>query len=235
MPSKPQLFLIHFAGGNRYSFDFMIPFLTKFNVITLELPGRGNRIKEGLINDLELASEDIYSQILNKLNASKFVIFGHSMGAIITLKVASMLEHFGAPPSHLFVSGHEGPNICKNKKRYLLNDSELIQEIRKFGGTSDVIIQNNDFLEYFLPIIRADLEIAEKQSDFKLTVSIPIYALMGSKEENAHKISNWVNFTNSDFKAQLFNGGHFFIYDYPKEISAMITKTFENSNNLKTR
>jgi external thioesterase TEII len=48
MMEKPQLFLLHFAGGSCYSFQFMLPYLKDFNVLPIELPGRGRRIKESL-------------------------------------------------------------------------------------------------------------------------------------------------------------------------------------------
>ena len=76
---KPQLFLLHFAGGNCYSFQFMIPLLNNFSVIPLELAGRGARINEPLKRNLYSAAQDIKNQILNKLDGSNFIIYGHGI------------------------------------------------------------------------------------------------------------------------------------------------------------
>ncbi len=50
---KTQLFLLHFAGGNYYSFRFMFPQLNEFEIIPVELPGRGKRMKENLLKDFD--------------------------------------------------------------------------------------------------------------------------------------------------------------------------------------
>ncbi|MDN3695550.1 hypothetical protein QWZ06_26630 [Chryseobacterium tructae] len=45
--SKPQIFLLHYAGGDRNSFRPLIEGLqSHFQVETPELPGRGNRMSE---------------------------------------------------------------------------------------------------------------------------------------------------------------------------------------------
>ena len=49
---KPQLFLLHFAGGNKYSFNFLKKYLeSAFELVSIELPGRGDRMSEKLITD----------------------------------------------------------------------------------------------------------------------------------------------------------------------------------------
>src|ERR1043166_8245649 len=85
---KPQLFLLHFAGGNCYSFQFMMPLLRDFEVVSLELPGRGKRINEPLVTNFDLAANDILRQLRQKLASSSFLIYGHSMGAYLALRVS---------------------------------------------------------------------------------------------------------------------------------------------------
>ncbi|WP_299314967.1 thioesterase domain-containing protein [uncultured Aquimarina sp.] len=226
---KPQLFLLHFAGGNCYSYQFMIPFIDEFIVIPLELPGRGNRINESLKRDLNSAAEDICNQILKKLNGSHFMIYGHSLGAILALKVTSMLEGLNRYPSYLFASGDEGPSVNEEKKRYLLDDEGLIQELIKFGGISTEIIESKEFLDYYLPILRADFEIAGKITNSYSVINTPIFSMMGDMEEDVGEISNWEKFTKSFFEYKIFKGGHFFIYDYPEEIVEIISKSYHKS------
>ncbi len=70
--NKPQLFLLHFAGGNRYSFQFLLPQLSAFNVVALELPGRGNRLNEPLLDNFNEAASDLYQQVTDRLVAPHF-------------------------------------------------------------------------------------------------------------------------------------------------------------------
>src|SRR5262249_8544650 len=108
---RPQLFLLHFAGGNCYSFQFIMPLLQRFEIIPLELPGRGRRMKESLLKDFDLAAQDIYHQLTGKLTSASFIIYGHSMGAYLALRVANMLEKAGKFPAFVIVSGNAGPGI----------------------------------------------------------------------------------------------------------------------------
>ena len=89
---KPQLFIIHFAGGNGFSFDFMHTYLEEFQIEAIELPGRGMRSNEMLIRDFETAANDIYRQVKNKLSSKYFLIYAHSMGALLALRGTKMLE-----------------------------------------------------------------------------------------------------------------------------------------------
>ncbi|WP_268225843.1 thioesterase II family protein [Sinomicrobium oceani] len=224
---KSQLFLLHFAGGNCYSFQFLTPLLKNFSVIPLELPGRGNRIDEKFKKNMTEATKDIYNQILPKLDCTDFVIYGHSLGAILALRVTYMLEQINKSPSAIFVSGNAGPNI-KVKKRSSLKDEDLIEELIYLGGAPEVVLKNPDFLNYFLPILRADLKIAENVTHFEASVNSPIFAMMGDTEENVSQISNWATFTKNTFKYQIFKGGHFFIHKYPSEIANIFKKNLNN-------
>jgi surfactin synthase thioesterase subunit len=60
MKRKAQLFLLHFAGGNIYSFNTITPGLKNLEVIPLELPGRGRRMQKGLLKDFDLAANDFF-------------------------------------------------------------------------------------------------------------------------------------------------------------------------------
>ena len=224
---KPQLFLIHFAGGNAYSFQFMLPYLNDFEVIQLELPGRGKRIKEKLLTEYHEAGEDMYQQILARQTSSVYLIYGHSLGAYLTLRVAGMLERAGRAPSYLLVSGNPGPGIRDSKKRYLFDHNEFVKELRGLGGVPEEVFQNKELFEFFEPILRADFELAERNDmQEEKAVNIPMYALMGTKEEDRDKISNWNRFTKSSFQSAILEGDHFFIFKHPKHIATLIKQCY---------
>jgi len=134
---RPQLFLIPFAGGSHYSFQFITPFLDEFEVIPLELPGRGKRLGEALLRDFDIAAQDILNQVMVKLKNSTYLIYGHSMGAYLSLRVSGLLERLGRPPAYLIVSGNPGPGALDrmpSKRRYLMKPDEFKAELREIGG-----------------------------------------------------------------------------------------------------
>ncbi|REH54909.1 surfactin synthase thioesterase subunit [Tenacibaculum gallaicum] len=234
-----KVFLLHFAGGSSYSFDFLKPFLPNcFEFIPLELPGRGKRIEEELIKNKEVAIEDYVRQIKLLHEGVPFMIFGHSMGADLGFYVTKRLEKSLLFPEYLFVSGNPGPkketyDLVKEKSkklRYKLSDDELKEELREIGGMPEEVLQDNDIFDFFKPIIRADFQVLEDDNTLSKNIVIksPIYALMGKKEEHSSRIDNWKNYTSSSFNCSLFKGNHFFIYDHPENISAIIKEAFSN-------
>ncbi len=233
---KPQLFLLHFAGGNRYSFDFLKSYIgSEYEFHPIELPGRGKRFGEELLKTKDLVIQDYVNQIKNKRNRQPYVVYGHSMGATLGLSVVKHLEDVSDAPLQLIVSGNPGPGADGlsgengKKQRHLMNDEELKEELRMLGGVPEEVLQNKDLYEFFSPIMRADFEVLEKDhfSEEGMVINTSIHALMGTKEERNSKIENWKNFTSSDFSYKLIEGGHFFIQDHPKEMATTIKSFYK--------
>lgn len=226
---KPQLFLLHFAGGNVYSFQFMVSLLRDFDVVPLELPGRGRRVQEALLKDFNLAAADLHKQIMQKISSPVFLIYGHSMGASLALRVANMLEQSGKYPAYVIVSGNAGPGAEHTKNRYLMGREDFTRELESLGGIPPEFIKNDELYEFFDPILRADFEIAERtgMTADEVPVKAPIIAMMGSEETKVDQISNWGKFTLSQFSAEIFKGGHFFIHDHPEKIANTIKSCYK--------
>lgn len=228
MTNKPQLFLLHFAGGNTYSFQFLKQYLPEFEFLPLELPGRGRRIKETLITEFDHAVEDIYNQVLKHLRGAAFMIYGHSMGSVIALKVAANLEISGFNPLQIIVSGNPGPGIRENKSRYLMEQDVFKEELRSIGGVPEEVLANEELFNFFVPILKADFEVVEKNEMILFNpVKAPIYAIMGAEEEKAAQIINWKNFTLSNFQYQILEGNHFFIYRHAAQIAGIIRECYK--------
>jgi external thioesterase TEII len=220
---KPKLFIFHFAGGNAYSFRFLHPFLRDFDVIAPELPGRGRRIGEPLLNDFRLAVLDMYRQVSHQLTDTPVILYGHSLGAYLAFAVTDMLEKEGRPASHLLVSGNAGPGIREPRYRYLLNNDEFLEELKKLGGIPKEFLTDKNLFNFFEPLLRADFELAERNDlAAAAPVNTPLFALMGSHEEHVEQISNWRNFTRSQFDHELLEGDHFFIYQHANQIADTI-------------
>ncbi len=126
-----QLFLLHFAGGNKYSYNFLQSKLkSDIEFIPIELPGRGARFEENLIRDKEEAIQDLFLQIKDKRNGKPYVIYGHSMGAILGFSVTEMLEKENDAPNYLIVSGNPGPLEDHSfSLRYNLDDETFKKRI----------------------------------------------------------------------------------------------------------
>jgi external thioesterase TEII len=226
--TKPKLFLLHFAGGNCYSYNFILPKLKNFETIVLELPGRGKRMNEKLVNDFDTAASDIFNQICGKLSDEPFMIYGHSMGSYLALRVTNMLAKIGKFPAYIIVSGNPGPGVNDKKNRYLAHGEDFITELKKLGGVPPELFENKELFDFFEPILRSDFEVAEKNLiEQEPPVQCPIYAIMGDKEEKPDQIGAWANYTQSDFNKEILTGDHFFIYQHAQHIADVIRKCYD--------
>lgn len=230
---RPQLFLLHFAGGSCYSFQFLTPLLSDFEVVCLELPGRGKRLDEPLLKEFDEAATDLYNQIMRNLTNDKFLIYGHSMGAYLSLRVANMLEKAGKYAAGIIVSGNAGPGIWNPEKkiRYLLGKSDFIAELQLLGGVPRELIENEEMFSFFEPVLRADFEIAERNGlEEEPAIQAQLFAIMGSLEDNVAAISNWSRFTKGRFKAEVLEGDHFFIHRHPNRIARIISSCYHEES-----
>ncbi|OQP46299.1 thioesterase II family protein [Niastella populi] len=226
-----QVFLLHFSGGSVNSFNFLKPFLPKyFEFHPLELPGRGKRIKEKLLSVESEAIDDLINQINSLRNNKPYIIFGHSLGAQLGLRVTKKLEELGDSPKKLIVAGNAGPGTGNiDKCRSTISDEELKEELLSLGGVPKEVLENDELFGFFSPIMRSDFKILEKgeplEAGFKLNT--PIVAVMGDKEETVEDIENWRNFTTGTFKSYILEGNHFFIHDHPAELVRIITNSYD--------
>ena len=236
---KHQLFLLHFAGGSCYSFDFLKKHLSsEIEFIPLELPGRGKRFDSKLIRTKKSAVQDYLEQIKALRNDQPYLVYGHSMGATLALNITKQMEDLNDPPYHLFVSGNCGPDIKrvneeeeKRGKRHLMEDAEFKEELRELGGVPEEVLGSDELYHFFSPILRADFEVLEQDDQMEkgIRLKTPIYALMGSDEKYKAEIDNWKRFTTASFQQQILKGDHFFIHDHPKGIADIIKLTIKNN------
>lgn len=226
---RTTIFFLHFAGGNCFSYQFLYPFLIEYNIVPLELPGRGRRVKENLLFDFNAALQDVFQQI-KKYGVTDFIIFGHSLGAYLAFGVSQLLQNSDIRPRFVVVSGNPGPGIGSKKTRHLMNDQDFVAELKELGGMPSELLDNQELLDFVLPIIRADFTLAENNSLTLATkLNCPIFAMMGNEEEHASDIRNWNNLTHSAFHYKIFDGGHFFLHAHPYKIAEFIKEADDRS------
>lgn len=231
-----QLFLLHFAGGNCYSYDFLKRKIKdkKISMYALELPGRGKRHNENLVLNKREAIQDYVKQIKNLRNKEPYIIYGHSMGATLGFSVVKEMEQENDAPLQLVVTGNAGPGLKVfdeddseiKKDRYTLPDSEFKDVLRELGGIPEEVLEHKELYDFFGPIIRADFQVLETGGFIEQNIKIdcPIHAIMGESEKRVHLIDNWKNYTTANFKSLTLPGNHFFIHEYPEEIASILLK-----------
>lgn len=230
MKKTTNLFCLPFAGGNKYSYrEFADKAPSFLNVITLEYPGRGTRMKDPLVSDINEFVNDIYRQISPLVKNGDYAIYGHSLGGLITyLLTLKLMENNHKLPVHLFITGTTGPSAISRteKKRHLLEKKEFFEEIRELNGMPEEILNNEELLHYFEPILRSDFKVSEDYIyQEHVPLNIPVTVITGTEEDmELEDIQLWQKETNHVVDFKRMPGKHFFIFQHSFKIIEIISK-----------
>uniref|UniRef100_A0A450X5E4 Medium-chain acyl-[acyl-carrier-protein] hydrolase n=1 Tax=Candidatus Kentrum sp. MB TaxID=2138164 RepID=A0A450X5E4_9GAMM len=211
-----RLFCLPFAGGNTLTYRAWSQWLPReVDLCPVRLPGREGRFKEACYQDAVPLAQALASGLSSRLDLP-FAFFGHSMGALVAFELARVLRRQGGPePFCLMVSGREAPHLPLSRKAYHdLPDPELIDELRNYGGTPEIVLQNEEIMEIFLPTIRADFAIGETYAYVQeAPLGCPIRAFGGETDHLVSKadLDVWRQHTIDSFGLHMFSGGHFYL------------------------
>ncbi len=227
------LFTLPFAGGSAANyFNWKTYLHNDIQLIPIEYSGRGRRIKESLYTDIHEMNEDIFGFIQNEILDCEYMIFSHSLGALLAFELLHKIKQNNLPlPLHIFFSGRYAPNTNKAEDKILhnLTYEEFKTEILKMGGTTSEIFEHPELTKLFLPVLRNDIKIAEtyKFVDNRTPLNCDFSILTGKDEDyTIEQLAGWKKLTSGRCDFYQFQGGHFFINEEREKVVEIINKKF---------
>lgn len=227
------MFFIPYAGGSSLSYQACYNYLSEeVEPVSIELAGRGKRYQEPLYNDLDEAICDVSKAIESEINGEDYLIFGHSMGAVIAYEAYYKIKEKGLQmPKALVLSGRPTPNIIRNRINVREYDDEAFVKLISFYGGLPKDFERPEVRELFLPIMKSDFTILDEYEyiDKEEKIKSNLVVLCGKRDFSApeREVEKWVDFAGADFSLYTFPEGHFFINDHFEEIAKIITEQFE--------
>ncbi|MFK4763251.1 thioesterase II family protein [Desulfobaculum sp. SPO524] len=228
--SGPPLFCFAHAGGSADIYrQWHSPLAGCVTIYPMELPGRGRRMAEAYCSSVAFAAKMAAQGIAACMPAGEYYIFGHSLGSIVALETVRQLERQGErPPSTLFVSGRYPPHIQQDFKQMHQASTEcLLDELRRLGGTPEEVLQNKDFLNELLPVVRDDFRLVETHvSAAGPPVTCPICVYCGDSDQDSpcHLLGRWEELTTGACSVKLFPGGHFYLYEAENNVPGVLAQ-----------
>lgn len=207
-------------------------------IVPVELPGRGVRFTEELCDYMDQLIDDLYRRLEQRFIEEDYMLFGHSMGSWIVYYLANRIMQQGIRfPKHLFLSGKEAPHLNKvDSISYAMENKEFAEKIYHLGGTPLEFLENEELREVFIPILRNDYKLVqtcqyeEPAKPFDCGITI----FNGNKDELTEEdINEWSRYTSREFQVHHFNGGHFFIHDYAKQILQTMSSVIQKKERVK--
>jgi surfactin synthase thioesterase subunit/acyl carrier protein len=252
--AKARLFCFPFAGGGLVSFRSWPRLLDhSVEMVAVEPPGRGTRISETAVDDLDTFVERLLPEMIDWLDRPS-AFFGHCVGGLTMVATLRALpeasERF---IKHLFACGVKPPHLLKRRGAfednlayemmlhrdfdsrippYAQTDEIFADIIRRFDTPgSDRFLATPKLRQALLPTIRAEFGMAYNYSYRPAApFSFPIASFVGDADPwvSAKDSAAWGELTRGRFTNHLRKGSHFLMADDREYILQTINKEFAN-------
>lgn len=226
MTRVSKLICFPYAGGNAASYNELREQLRgRVDVVTIELPGRGRRAGEALRSRLLDLVDDI-DDASERHRREPYALFGHSMGATLAWELTRRIAAKGrTAPQHVFISGRQAPSLPNKFRRWDLARGEFLDMLRNLGGCPPELLDNEELLEFFEPVLRADFEAVETHpARTPVPQDIPMTVLIGENDEvSLDEARAWQRESVHDISLFRLPGNHFFLFDQWQTVAKIIT------------
>jgi surfactin synthase thioesterase subunit len=219
---------LHHAGGDKYSWRRYQDALPKgIEAISLEIPGRGDRFSEPLLNNMEEITSDLFQQALAHIQ-QPYVLVGKSMGALMGYLLLHRMAQAGLPlPLHVFFGSRKCPASYSGHIRIAHQESNHFWKgVESYGGLPQMLLEHQELKELYEPILRADFSALE-QYEHVSRPPLPLSAtIMTGKTDSISLESThgWSDHFSGEVDFLDLPGGHFFMHEQAYTISAMIAE-----------
>lgn len=206
-----------YAGGGSAAFTGWAEALPEdVELSAVRLPGRESRMLQRPYSELDALLPDL-AQAVSSYCREPYVLFGHSMGALIAYAYARRLCDAGLRgPEHLIVSGRRAPQLTHNRPAiHDLPDDALLERLREFGGTTDELLSDPRAMRLVMPGLRADLQLNDTyRYRPEPPLDCPVTAFGGREDSHVDEfgIAAWADRTTGPFAMYMLEGGHFFLH-----------------------
>ena len=253
--AKARIFCFPFAGGGVVSFRAWGElFNGAVELVAVEAPGRGTRINETAVDDVDTFVEGLLPEMIEWLDRPA-AFFGHCLGGLTMFATLRALPETSARfIRHAFACGVRPPHLLKRRGEFednLAYDMMLHREfdarLPPFAQTDDIfadIIRQFDtpaanrmleiprLRQVLLPTIRAEFRMAYNyQYRPGEPFSFPISSFVGDSDPwvSEEDSASWGELTRGGFTNHVCKGSHFLMAEDGGYILEAINSEFVNS------
>jgi len=195
-------------------------------LLAVQLPGREGRFVEPCLTRLD----DVLDRLLPVLRPwldRPFVLFGHSLGALLAFETARALRRARWPqPGRLIVSGRIPPQMPMTRRAFHdLPDAELLREVRRFNSASTSLLDDPGMASLALPILRGDFALHDTYSyreEPPLDIPFSVFGGVADDTTAVDKLKGWQVQSTRRITVNLFPGDHFFIESARNDVLSVL-------------
>ncbi|MEV4690547.1 alpha/beta fold hydrolase [Micromonospora echinospora] len=209
------LFCLPHAGGSAATYrDWHGLLGPRIPTVAVDFPGRGRRMREAPYTSAADLVEWLLAEHLERMRSGPFALFGHSMGGLLAFQLTYELVRRGLPcPRRLFVSAALPPACPHRGSLHTLSDTQLVQALHRLNGTPSEVLEHPQLIDFMLPVLRADLRIAETWT-FRPTVKLDVpVSLLGGRGDPlvpSDMLDLWRIHLAGEVVTRTYAGDHFY-------------------------
>jgi len=231
---KPRLVCFPHAGASTMTYNSWRAVLAgQFDVSIVDPPGRIGRPDENPASTMAELLSSMGQRAEPRLRPP-FLLYGHSLGALVAFELARTLTAQGRAPALLVVSGRNGPSVgAATTDIHNLPDSDLLHAVDQLDRSMPALQDNPELAELFLPVLRADLRLAETYGyHADRPLSCPILSIQGEDDPVVTRpgVATWAAETTGHCTFSWLPGEHLFhlrgtrfVTELPRRISEALS------------
>lgn len=221
----------HSGAGPAAFYRWAHPLGPDIEVWNVTLPGRAARAHEPFAKDWDALAVDL-ADAIDAHVPGPYALFGQSLGSMVAFEVARELQRRGRPPTHLVSSASSAPD-AREIFTVPADDDELVRKVdAHYAGIPAAVKEVPELIDYFLPVLRADLELA---ANYVFTpgplLRFPVTAFAGDRDASvpANGLTAWRRHTLAGCDIHRLGGGHFALADHEERSLAVIRRRLSES------
>lgn len=221
-----HVIFLHHAGGDKYSWRRYTDALPQdLHPVFLEIPGRGDRFSEPLLNDMDSIVSDLFQQVKPFLH-EPYLLVGKSMGALKGYLLMHAIQEAGyLLPVHVLFGSRKCPASYGNHVKIAHENSTVFWKgIEAYGGCPPALLQHEELKELYEPILRADFQALENYIHVpKKPLSVNATIMTGKEDAiTLESTKGWTDHFSGQVDFIEMPGGHFFMHEQAYSISKMM-------------
>jgi medium-chain acyl-[acyl-carrier-protein] hydrolase len=183
-------------------------------IAAIQLPGRETRLSEPPLDSFAPAATSI-AELLAAPDGIPFAFFGHSAGALLAVRVASLVLERRLPLVHLFASGAS----CNPPADaiYRLHGAAFLRGVSdRYGALPLELTADTKIWTIFERVLRADLKALESDVLQARPLALPITVVSGSRDEvvDSDALHLWQSWSGGKVCFEVVDADH---YSYRRE------------------
>lgn len=214
---KTAVYMIPYAGGVASRFLAWKKYLPSFiEIVPIDTLSIFKNLAERAVEPTVISLAEAVAEQVRQLSSERYVIFGHSMGALLGYEAVRILQRDRMGSPMMFIaSGCLPPHKGRDDLQIgHLSDNEFDAALLKLGGVHHEVLKNRDLIEVLRPRLREEVRACQNykfMTGEPVSCSVEVWGGENDVSVSYGDLRDWRGLCGGSFRTRVFPGNHLFI------------------------